>query len=116
MLGRLQTIAILVNLEACALSELGLLGTLSRNLGGSTSSFSLPIGLTWESRSEGGPVQASKPQPLSHLLLVQVGGCRVPLRQLLLHLPESDGGVPDGASLPLVLPCLQHGPVNSSPP
>lgn len=35
MVGRFQTIAILVNLEGCALSELGLLGTLSPSLGDS---------------------------------------------------------------------------------
>lgn len=45
MVGRVQTIAILVNLEGCALSELGLLGTLSRSLGDSAAFFSLPIGL-----------------------------------------------------------------------
>lgn len=47
MVGRVQTIAILVNLEGCALSERGLLGTLSRSLGDSASFFSLPVGLAW---------------------------------------------------------------------
>lgn len=62
MVGRVQTIAILVNLEGCALSEPGLLGTLSRSLGDSAAFFSLPIGLAWESWSEDGPAQASKSQ------------------------------------------------------